>query len=108
MEIKGIDHMSYFRIPQDVLMGQGGCGSKTYDHDGNKRYRLYIAEHKERYKTCTNRKEKREVGIDVFNKIKSFDPPGRFLRYDKVSSRWNEIDNHRAMQKIMHAFRELD
>ena len=46
--------------------------------------------------------------MHVFNKIKLFDPPGRFLKYEKLSLRWEQISDNKAMEKIMQALREVD
>jgi len=91
--------------PDDVLCGRGGKGGKKFDHFGNKTFRSLVSMNKEYYALCDNQ-EKKDIAKDIINTIKSFNPPGRFLEYNKISCEWEEIDERKALKKTTQALRE--
>ena len=91
--------------PDDVLCGRGGRGGIQFDHRGNKTFRSLVSIHKEHYALCDNQ-EKQEIAKDIINTIKGFNPPGRFLKYNKISFKWEEINEKKTMKKTTQALRE--
>lgn len=91
--------------PADVLCQRGGKGSKGHDHIGNRRYRSLVLIHKEYYTLCDKR-EKRQIAMDIINTIKTSEPRGRFITYVKESNRWEEVNDAKAVVKTCQALRE--
>ncbi len=52
------------------------------------------------------KKEKPNVAGEIVDKIRSLDPPGRFLKKDRDSGYWLDIGDNRAKEKTSQALRE--
>jgi hypothetical protein len=90
----------------DVLMGRG-CGS--YGHEGNKKFKKLIKEHRPSWKKATEEGRQDAVARRVLRAVGELHPPGRFLarhnHRDLLTSSWYQVEEGRACQKIKEAFR---
>ena len=86
----------------DVLCGRGGA---TNSHIGNRSFRSLVKEYKDKYLRA-KKKEKPAVAGEIVDKIRSLDPPGRFLKKDRDSGYWLDIGDIRAKEKTSQALRE--
>jgi hypothetical protein len=93
--------------PHDVLSGRGGG---INSHEGNKTFRSWVFERKERYNLAASKADKTDVANEVIELVRSLDPPGRFLQRDpsstSSSSFWIELDEAKIMAKTSQALRE--
>lgn len=86
----------------DVLCGRGGA---TNSHIGNRAFRQFVKEYKDKYLRA-KKKEKPSVAGEIVDKIRSLDPPGRFLKKDRDTGYWLDIGDIRAKEKTSQALRE--
>mmetsp|Transcript_18902 Transcript_18902/g.38793 ORF Transcript_18902/g.38793 Transcript_18902/m.38793 type:complete len:237 (-) Transcript_18902:140-850(-) len=88
----------------DVLSGRGGAINM---HKGNIRLRHLVNLAKYEYLSPTTRKlQKSRIAARIVWAIRSFDPPGRFLKENKTSGMWEEIGDAAAYRKVSQALRE--
>eukprot|EP00554_Chaetoceros_debilis_P000495 CAMPEP_0194096818 /NCGR_PEP_ID=MMETSP0149-20130528/57543_1 /TAXON_ID=122233 /ORGANISM="Chaetoceros debilis, Strain MM31A-1" /LENGTH=729 /DNA_ID=CAMNT_0038782815 /DNA_START=234 /DNA_END=2420 /DNA_ORIENTATION=+ len=71
----------------DVLCGKGNSVNR---HVGNIQLRTIVSELKYEY-VATPRKEKQVFSKMIVKKIRSMNPPGRFLMKDESTGLWNDI-----------------
>jgi hypothetical protein len=88
--------------PNDCLFGRGGG---TNHHPGNKLYRKIVEDRKEKYLT-SKRLDKPLVAIDIINKWRTLDPPGRFLKLNNATKLWDHVGDRKAREKTSQALRE--
>ena len=88
--------------PHDVLCGRGGG---TNSHSGNARYRNIVTDNKPQYITCA-KKDKINVSKSIVEKIRTQNPPGRFLSRDDENGLWHDIGDKKAIEKTAQALRE--
>lgn len=86
----------------DVLCGRGGA---TNSHIGNRAFRHLVKQYKDKYLKA-KKKEKPNVAGEIVDKIRSLDPPGRFLKKDRDTGYWLDIGDMRAKEKTSQALRE--
>ena len=86
----------------DVLAGKG---HRTFKHPGNLTYRTIIKSLKPEYDAAP-KSLKGVYGNQIVNLIHSLSPPGRFLKKDKVSGSWIEVDNEEAVKRARQALRD--
>ena len=86
----------------DVLIGRG---RRNLRHPGNQRYQSIIKSLKPEYDAAP-KSLKGVYGNQIVNLIHSLSPPGRFLKKDKVSGSWIEVDNEEAVKRARQAFRD--
>ena len=86
----------------DVLIGRG---RRNQNHSGNQRYQSIIKSLKPEYDAAP--KSLRGLyGKQIINLIHNLSPPGRFLRKDKVSGSWIELDTKEAVQRGIQALHD--
>lgn len=85
----------------DVLCGRG---KTSFNHIGNRRFRDIIANSVEDYHTAKSRLEKSMVVHRIVEQVKKV--KGRFLKQDRFSGRWYELDERQAKEKVGHAIRD--
>ena len=90
----------------DVLCGRGGCGGKTFEHIGNKRFRALVSENKKDFALSDSKEKKREIAMDIIRTIKYSSPSGGFLQFNKQSMQWEQINDSKALMKTLQALRE--
>ena len=92
----------------DVLFGRGNGARR---HLGNTYYHQLVVPKKSKYKkaVAVNRQEGKQVALDIIKKIRSLNPPGRFLVPDSLSSQatWYLAKEHRVLLKTCQALREI-
>jgi len=86
----------------DVLSGRGG---RTNGHPGNISFREIVKEKKEEYIKARKR-HKPLIAREIVDNIRQKQPPGRFLKKDKITSFWKDIGNKKAVEKTSQALRE--
>lgn len=99
--------------PNDVLCGRGGSINA---HEGNVVFRGWIQERRESYNLADTKSAKTRITNDIFRRVRSLKPPGRFLhKIETPQSRdnihddeecWAEVDDTKALAKISQALRE--
>jgi len=96
----------------DVLSGRGGG---INSHPGNKTFREWVKERKQRYNLAPSKAEKARVAKEVITMVEMLIPPGRFLQRETSSGSisiggmggwWVEVDETKAMAKTSQALRE--
>ena len=90
--------------PNDVLLGRGG---HVNSHKGNIQFRNFVKEKKPAYLAFNTKKNvKSDLAAQIVAKIRSLDPPGRFLEFHKDSNMWSECSDRKARKKASQALRE--
>jgi hypothetical protein len=99
--------------PNDVLCGRGGSINA---HTGNVVFRRWIQERRESYNLADTKSAKTRITSEIFRRVKSLKPPGRFLhKIDAPGTSggiiddeeyWSEVDDTKALAKISQALRE--
>lgn len=88
-------------LATDVLCGRG---KTSFNHVGNRRFRDLIAASTEKYNNARSRLEKSMVVHSIVEQVKKVQ--GRFLKQDRYSGRWYELDERQAKEKVGHAIRD--
>ena len=86
----------------DIVSGRGSGSNR---HEGNLYFRKLIRENKQLY-LSRSKNEKMQVARDIYKKIESLNPPGRFLQKNPETGTWFKIGLSRALEKISQALRE--
>ena len=90
----------------DVLCGRGG---RINNHAGNVQFRYIIQAKKKQYLNLSTKKlEKAHIAASIVHDIRTMmDPPGRFLKEDRVGlGLWFDIGDASAIKKTGQALRE--
>lgn len=90
----------------DILGGRGNGPNLT---KGNLRYIDLVKEMRPGYVSCSSLKTKTEIAKNLYCKIKSLNPSGRFLKKmnsDVDDGLWIELSEKEALNKIKQALRE--
>jgi len=87
----------------DLICGRGG---KVNAHPGNKKFRTWVAERKERYTLAIDKGAKLDLAKEILSLLRSQSPPGRVLKYDSVTGLYEEVDEKKALTKTTQALRE--
>jgi len=88
----------------DVLFGRGG---KNNQHSGNKRLRDVAQIHKAAYNSAT-KKQKSEISRYIVDHMKKLDPPGRFIKTNPVTGKWEEVPDDAAREKAAQVLRDAE
>jgi len=112
----------------DVLLGRGAI---INSHPGNQHFRSLVASQRDTFIHSPLRRNKRGITLGIIASIQGLSPPGRFLVEAKeptTSSRnneavqpveskinlmilektWVQVDDDRALSKVMHRLRERE
>lgn len=87
--------------PTDVLCGRG---KSSFTHVGNRRFRDAITNAIDEYNNSESRLAKSRVVQRIVEKIKG--EGGRFLKRDRSSGGWIELDTKSCRDKVGHAIRD--
>jgi len=88
----------------DVLSGSGG---RIIKHSGNLYYRTLVNNYKHNYLDKNTKKlHKVKIANQIVMRIRTTNPPGRFLKQDKDTKCWKEIGDVEARKKAGRAMRE--
>lgn len=100
----GVDGAIADPHPNDVLCGRGG---RINSHEGNVKFREIVNALKPFYLSQTTKKaEKAVIAAEVVARIRSLNPPGRFLKETDKEGVWVEISDEKARKKAGQALRE--
>lgn len=100
----GVDGAIADPHPNDVLCGRGG---RINSHEGNVKFREIVNALKPLYLSQTTKKaEKAVIAAEVVARIRSLNPPGRFLKESNKEGVWVEISDEKARKKAGQALRE--
>lgn len=86
----------------DVLNGRGKFAMHW---NGNRFFRTLVDSHKAEYVNADNDR-KIATAKSIINTIRTQNPPGRFMKLDASTNKWNDIGNKKAARKIRQALRE--
>jgi len=86
----------------DVLCGRG---NHVNCHPGNEYYRALVKRFYPEY-ISTPKPDKPRIALNIHRAVRMRDPPGHFLKQDRESKIWEEIDDQKAMNKTRQALRE--
>lgn len=86
----------------DVLSGRGNFVNY---HAGNEHFRALVRKHKVAYLACP-KPQKGQFSRMIVDEMRLLDPPGRFLKQDKVTQLWYDIGDKKALDKTRQALRE--
>jgi hypothetical protein len=87
----------------DVLIGRG---RGILNHPGNQKYQSIIKYLKPEYDAAPKSLKGVLYGNQIINIIHDLCPPGRFLKEDKVSGSWIEVDHEEAVKRARQALRD--
>ena len=85
----------------DVLNGRGKFAMHW---NGNRFFRTLVDSHKAEYVNADNDR-KIATAKSIINTIRTQNPPGRFMKLDASTNKWNDIGNKKAARKIRQALR---
>ena len=86
----------------DVMYGRGGG---TNHHQGNKRYRQKVEDRKLTY-VSSKRLDKPQVALAIIREWRAQIPPGRFLKQNDKTKKWDDVGDKKAREKTSQALRE--
>ena len=86
----------------DVL---GGRGKASNAWKGNIFFRELVNQYKIKY-ILSNRTEKINITMRVYDDIQGLSPRGRFLDYNSITNTWYEASNERAIRRVRQTLRE--
>ena len=87
----------------DVLSGRG---RRILNHPGNLKFRSIIKSLKPLFDSAPKILRGVLYGNQIVNLIHNLSPPGRFLKKDKVSGSWLELDTKEAVQRAIQALHD--
>lgn len=83
------------------------CGDRSkssLNHVGNRRFKLMMQMHVEKYKNSPTKVDKSLVVISIVDAIRDLN--GHFVRRDKASGMWHDIGDQLAREKVGYALRD--
>jgi hypothetical protein len=87
--------------PYDIICGRN---SESFNHIGNRRFRITVSLHLPGYTSAGNRQKRSEV-ITAIIKILKNEAGARFLK--KKGDRYVELNRREMRQKVTHALRDM-
>lgn len=87
----------------DVICGRG---KSCFNHVGNRRFRLTIEMHVPKYAEVSSKLEKSLIVMSIVDIVRENSPQGGFVKYNARTSRWHEVGDHLAREKVGQALRE--
>jgi len=82
-------------------------GREAFNHPGNQRFRITIANHLQRYSQAKSKLQKSSLVDEIVDMVrKESGDVGGFVRQDTRTGLWYEIGDHHAREKVGHGFRE--
>ena len=96
------DDSTSFPTDEDVLFGRGG---RTNHHPGNKRLRDIVNRYRHVY-TQAKKVDKPKLSKLIVNALRGANC--RFLKMNEQTSRWEDVGDKRACEKVSQTLREKD
>jgi hypothetical protein len=91
-----------FTLICDQLCGRS---KHNFDHIGNRRLRILVANKLEAYVSAPTRRDKSDIISEVAEQVRQGCHGGGFVRKDK-DGQWTEVGPTMAREKVSHAFRD--
>jgi len=85
----------------DILLGKERA---SFNHSGNKRFRVIINQNLDRYMTVPTKTIKSRLIRDIYDEMKK--TGFRFFKKDNHTDTWHEINDQLAREKVSHALRD--
>lgn len=105
-EAGSYDHSKYFDLvhaPWRYLLSHRG-----FVEVGNRRFRILIAQYLDPYTKASSKTERMALVSAIVDQVRQNSTTGRgFVRRDKVSGIWYEVDDRLAREKVGQALRSL-
>jgi len=98
------DSNDMFPKDEDILFGRGG---RTNHHPGNKRLRDIVIKYRDTYNKA-KKVDKPKVSKLIVSALRGSNPPSRFLRMNEETTRWEDVGDKRAAEKVSQTLREKD
>lgn len=86
---------TYTVSPFDVICARG---KMALNHSGNRRFRVIVKMHLERYSKAANKFEKSLIVSQVVDSVRESSPGGGFIK--EARGRWYEVGDHVAREKV--------
>ncbi|KAL3943848.1 MAG: hypothetical protein SGBAC_002099 [Bacillariaceae sp.] len=86
----------------DVLMGRGG---KNNQHVGNEQLRTFARGRSTNYQNAS-KKGKSSISRELVRIVRDLQPPGRFLRKNPETNKWEDVGNDVAREKTSQVLRD--
>jgi len=86
---------------KDVIFGRD---ADSWNHEGNRNFRLVIAKYQAQYHAVKLRFDKVTLVAKIVGELK--DSGVRFLRRDSRTGKWFEVDHKAYIEKVGHAIRD--
>lgn len=80
---------------KDILLGRE---PKSWNHEGNRRYREVILKHQKEYHAAAKRCIKTSIVASIVEKLTS--EGCRFLKRDKKNKVWHQVDRTTCVEKV--------
>jgi|Transcript_3628 hypothetical protein len=87
----------------DVICGRG---KSCFNHIGNRRFRVTIDMNLSRYASASSKLEKSLIVMSIVDTVRDNSPRGGFVKHVVRTSRWYEVGDHLAREKVGQALRE--
>jgi len=94
-------HINDFGL-NDVLCGRGGA---INNNPGNIKFRELVDTKKGEY-NAAKRGKKELVARDIVEAWRAQDPPGQFLKYNKITTLWSDIGDDKAVEKTFQTLKD--
>jgi hypothetical protein len=89
---------------KDVIVGRGKV---CYKHSGNQRLARIVTSVLQAYSSAgSTKKAKSELIKNIVVQIRESSPEGGFVKYDSGSSKWYEVGDRIAREKVSQTFRD--
>lgn len=85
------------------------CGDRSkhaMNHVGNRRFKIIINMHLDKYRHAPSRVDKTLIVISIVDWIRQSDPCGHFVRKDRRTGTWVDIGDQQAREKVGYALRD--
>lgn len=79
----------------DILFGRD---SDSWNHEGNRRFRIVVAKYQDEYHSTNARAKKVAIVAKIVEELKS--GGCRFLKKNPQNSKWFEVDRKAAVEKV--------
>jgi len=101
------EHTEHHRMENDIVPDKLDilCGRDkvSYSHAGNRKFRVIVALHRERYQNCTSRDDKSRITDEIIKSIRQCG--SRFLKKDEKTGLFEDVGDEYAHEKVSHALR---
>lgn len=101
-------HYESHRLPSEYAPSDSDVvcarGKAYWDHEGNRRYRLLIAQATQKYSTSNNKLEKTRIVSEIVEAVRK--SKGKFVKKVKARGPWVQVDDVFAREKVGQSLRD--